>query len=491
MKLRAPRGMVRGFSLIELLMAIFILGIGLVSIAALFPAGIVLQQRSEDEFNGPVVADWAIGLLRDRLDPEDFGSWWDFVTWSGQANGNVTQAQMLARVALDADADLHPAAWLQPQAWPWLRPALITECTDQTLEGAVDIFNATGTEFGPQGESAVATTVGEHTAPISGQGAFWQRFLSFDPYNDLGAEPELIGIPFNRLRHQNGPPRIFIHESERAWPPGSGADGVPRYFWDCAFRRVGRDRVQAAIFVYRVKRESLSSPRWTAQAVVNDNGTSMPAVPYRLSIADVAPPNYPGWAAGLVGDESFFEPGGEPGGDPDTLAGLPGLPTTTPDIHAPEAGWQHRGQWLLDQNGGIHRVTAGRSANDLEVPVVLSAPIPQPAVTAATDFSDEDGDGRADDMRRFSAARALPASVMFVGNAGMDWPTGLVRDFGYNEIFNGDEPDLDPWTAQGNPLGRFNDDPPVVDTIWYIPPVVEANGFRYELEPIYVSVEDL
>ena len=40
-------------------------------------------------------------------------------------------------------------------------------------------------------------------------------------------------------------------------------------------------------------------------------------------------------------------------------------------------------------------------------------------------------------------------------------------------------------------LSRFNEDPPVVDTIWYIPPVVEANGFRYELEPIYVSVEDL
>jgi hypothetical protein len=73
----------------------------------------------------------------------------------------------------------------------------------------------------------------------------------------------------------------------------------------------------------------------------------------------------------------------------------------------------------------------------------------------------------------------------------MDWPTGLVRDFGYNEVFNGEKPCLDPWTAQNSSLSRFNEDPPVVDTIWYIPPVVEANGFRYELEPIYVSVEDL
>ena len=37
----------RAFSLIELLLSIFILGLGMISIAALFPAGIVLQQCCE------------------------------------------------------------------------------------------------------------------------------------------------------------------------------------------------------------------------------------------------------------------------------------------------------------------------------------------------------------------------------------------------------------------------------------------------------------
>ncbi|MDP6889987.1 MAG: prepilin-type N-terminal cleavage/methylation domain-containing protein, partial [Phycisphaerales bacterium] len=49
-------GIRAGFSLIELLLAIFILGIGMISVAALFPAGVALQARAEDEINGPLVA---------------------------------------------------------------------------------------------------------------------------------------------------------------------------------------------------------------------------------------------------------------------------------------------------------------------------------------------------------------------------------------------------------------------------------------------------
>ena len=57
----------RGFSLIEVLLAIFILGIGIISIGAIFPAGIVQQRQSLDDALGPVVADNALASLRAKL----------------------------------------------------------------------------------------------------------------------------------------------------------------------------------------------------------------------------------------------------------------------------------------------------------------------------------------------------------------------------------------------------------------------------------------
>ena len=52
---RHDRRLRRGFSLIEVLLAVFILGIGIISIGAIFPAGIVQQRQSLDDALGPVV----------------------------------------------------------------------------------------------------------------------------------------------------------------------------------------------------------------------------------------------------------------------------------------------------------------------------------------------------------------------------------------------------------------------------------------------------
>ena len=47
----------RAFSLIEVLMSIFILGIGVIAIASLLPAGIKQQQNAKNDAYGPVVAE--------------------------------------------------------------------------------------------------------------------------------------------------------------------------------------------------------------------------------------------------------------------------------------------------------------------------------------------------------------------------------------------------------------------------------------------------
>ncbi|MCH7879412.1 MAG: hypothetical protein IH914_08890, partial [candidate division Zixibacteria bacterium] len=44
-----------GFSLVEVLLAIFILGLGIISIVSLFPAGIAQQRQSVDDIIGPIV----------------------------------------------------------------------------------------------------------------------------------------------------------------------------------------------------------------------------------------------------------------------------------------------------------------------------------------------------------------------------------------------------------------------------------------------------
>src|SRR5688500_4855279 len=61
-----------GFSLVEVLLAIFILGVGVISIAALFPAGIAQQRLSVDDIMGPTVANNAISIIRAKVRPIDF-----------------------------------------------------------------------------------------------------------------------------------------------------------------------------------------------------------------------------------------------------------------------------------------------------------------------------------------------------------------------------------------------------------------------------------
>ena len=123
-----------GFSLIELLMAIFILGIGIISIASLFPAGIAQQRGAMDDQVGPLVARNAMSLLRSRIPADAFG-------YSEDSNS--------------------VSPWdIRPGDFPWLRPSVVTTTASGGGGpglGSIDIFDA----LDNHPDFSSITTVGE------------------------------------------------------------------------------------------------------------------------------------------------------------------------------------------------------------------------------------------------------------------------------------------------------------------------------------------
>ena len=116
-----------GFSLVEVLLAIFILGIGVIAVAALFPAGIAQQRRSVDDIMGPIVANNALAILRLKLQPEDFGTFEEFAV-AGPISAPMP--------TIEGD-------------WPWMRPGVATDDDTTGLgsafsdeRGWYDIFSA-------------------------------------------------------------------------------------------------------------------------------------------------------------------------------------------------------------------------------------------------------------------------------------------------------------------------------------------------------------
>ncbi|MDP7030264.1 MAG: prepilin-type N-terminal cleavage/methylation domain-containing protein [Phycisphaerales bacterium] len=455
----------RAFSLIELLMAIFILGIGLISIASLFPAGISLQQRAEDEINGPIVASRALDVLRGRLSAEDFGSWRDFFNaqldyaeWlSGEASADQLELDMTA--TLVGELDESPAAWLDQQTWPWMRPAMITSVTDSDLEGTikpgtVDVFNSLE-------QAGRAESIGEHTLE---DGHPWKRLLAF---NVDDPARQAIGLPFHP-RHivtedHNGlrldppylsPPEVLITPEERTWPPADGTGRKPLYFWDFMVRRHGT-AVQVAVFVYRVKRESISQPSWVSAPVEDHDNPGTPFIPVPW-VVDLNDPDtsFAPWWAGLQE--------GLPGTEPDQID----------DINDPHNGWVWPGQWLVDQMGGVHRIAAGRTSSDIQdgfSPVSLTSPVPAPSADFQLDRLDLDSDGEYRDPQLFTSSIVLPASSMATMNQSEHFRTGMIRS---------DDPNT-PGAA-------------VIDRLWYVPPIVTTlQEQTYRLVPIYVTVADL
>ena len=308
-----------GFSLIELLIAIFILGIGIISIAALFPAGIAQQQKSTDDLIGSIVARNALTIIRSKVEQEDFGDPRDFVgdVWSNNVCG--------ASFGNNQYININPYETICGD-WMWRRPALIKDNVPEVgLRGAIDIF----------GHPNFTTTLAER----------WPTGTN-PPY---GFAPP--GMPYSKARYPDyespndndgiadalAPPVIRILAGERQYPMWEGSDPNERpkaqYYWDCMFRKY-QGRILVAIFVYRV-----IDPTDDGPYTIDTDGIFFPNLPYHADLTALSTGAWP---------------------DDADVDGVQLDNSDSDDPASPEYQWQSPGQWLVDQNGIIHRVQRGR-----------------------------------------------------------------------------------------------------------------------------------
>ena len=357
----------RAFSLIELLLSVFILAIGIISVSALFPAGIAQQQQTADDQLGPVVAEQALGLLRSRVKSEDFGTFEEF---------GVTN--LLAQSISNGSYVFRPSAG----DWSWIRPGVIRSNQGGTSiddVGAIDIF------------STLAQNAGSSA----------QEFCEFPNQGvtrTAGGNLKLWGAPYNSSRTSLAPP-IIVTQRERWWPSvpeGSTTFTPPTYSWDCMFRRMG-GRIQVAIFVYRVigvggAVKSYSSPANGAPSlptvVVGGSYPNLPPVPYRRVPKSTSgngaagttglPTNIQvatGWeqpaTLSLTGQGPFTT------GYFGTAQGLNQTDFIAAQIPQVSEQWQFPGQWIIDNNSNVHRVAQGRRNATDPARVRMSAPVPR------------------------------------------------------------------------------------------------------------------
>ncbi len=217
----------RGFSLAEVMLAMFILGIGIVAIASIFPAGIAQQRQAADDIIGPIVAENALAVLRTKLRPDDFGTFEELIgsTPEFTSDPNVIAATL-------------------PGDWPWRRPGFYLRPRMINLpNGPVTIRPGSITVFENASEPG-----------------------------DAASE-----VPWNGSDLSAGGPLVIINQRERYYPMQTDSNPNsprPEYVWDCMFRRF-QGQVLVAIFVYRVSLASGGTVTW--------------AVPYSIANAMVPP----------------------------------------------------------------------------------------------------------------------------------------------------------------------------------------------------------
>ncbi|MEY2711812.1 MAG: hypothetical protein RL005_34 [Planctomycetota bacterium] len=398
----------RAFTLVEVLLAVFILGIGIISVSALFPAGIVQQRASNDDALGPVVAQHAMGVIRSKVTQDDFGTFEEYGLYDLGGTAPTTI----------------------PGDWLWKRPTMYFQnqltgvgWSDGTIEddaGAIDIFGTLllNAELGAGPSNNLSLTKVGCEATTDGYGDEANRVYGipvnrrrWDPDFDTRTPLSLFADYDGDSIEDNGEllarqPVAIISQQERWWPatPPARVAGEantsltrrPQFVWDCMFRRF-EGRILVAVFVYRVGTAGVEvGPYRVAQAPSTSGLAVYPSMP-RLGAFVANPP--PG-AIGLSAS-SIPRAGGVDGtvGTRADNAAVPGTNPGTPasgfnvtnDLYA----WQAPNQVWLDQWNDLHRVVGGRRTS-ADGPVTLARPVVAKTPSAVYFGVGPDGVPRAD-----------------------------------------------------------------------------------------------
>ena len=366
-----------GFSLVEMLLAIFILGIGVISISALFPAGIALQRQANDDVLGPIVAKNALATIRSKLSQDDFGSFQDFL---GPFANVDYLAPGIAGTFRTSGGTVVPHV---KGDWCWMRPGFLF---DPNNNGTIDVFSAAYTrqQYGLQPFPPTAFKATEITGGVQFS---TDGFLYGLPYNP-GKYPLFTLAPSNAAQldvvsQRMIEPAVTFTQAERSYPQGAAnyagstpSQNAPQYHWDCMFRRNG-GRVQVAVFVYRVTPPGGEARGYTVGRI--DNALLGTAPAGTIDATQQTPP------IPMV----YYAP------NPGTATSWPNRAGTLPD-EIPGTGpgsafgagktwddWMAPGQVWIDNHANVHEVLRGRlvagatgSAQPNQGPVKLQRPIP-------------------------------------------------------------------------------------------------------------------